>query len=458
MIRSAISHELRLILVLLVMSLTPSVGETCADDSTEKLIEVSPETTFLTGPLRTDGSIDYASGINARMKQGVTPENNACVLLWEAMRPLETWEVPPQYFVELERTPPASDRSHVRYLASGMPEPSSDVKRKRTDHVLRFLEGEPRPWRRSEFPEIAMVLDGDTQSLRTVHAAAQRNRFYSPIMTQGLDDVDRLPLVAAMDPMTTQLPYLVHSLRFRAMLFLGEGDPEAAWKDLRACFKLARLIGMGPSKVHAQRNYLLEGLNCAAMEVFIRETAPSAVQAKQYLEAFRSLPSRAKLSEKVDLFERCVYLDSLLVIRGNQEEAIAYLDVASGLAAAGKMANRFWGDAIDWNDTLRIGNQFYNHLVKSLESSTLSQRRQGVDSFRQELRAIAASAIGIGANKNAGNGHGPIESKSKLLAALIAENLTSDIDQLLVREDHTQQTFDRLVMSLARAVYDSNQP
>ena len=428
--------------------LAPLVQDADGDDSTKSRIKIDQETTFLTGPLRTDGTVDYPAGINGRMKQGVTPENNACVLLCEAMRPLEAWEMPPEYFQEIARTPSPRDRRYVRYLAAEVADPSTDTERQRVELVLTFIEDDPRPWTRSEFPEVAEVLDGDDEPLKTVAAAAKRDRFYSPIMTRGLDDVDPVPLVAAMDPMITQMPYMVHSLRFRAMLNLGEGNQEAAWKDLFACFKLSRLIGMGPSKIHAQRNYMLEELNCAAMEVFIRETDPSAVQAKRYLDALRSLPSRARLSEKVDLFERCACLDSLLVIRANQEGAIAYLDCEPGLAAAGKMVNLFWKDAIDWNKTLRIANRYYDRLVETLEKSNTAQRREEAKVLQQKLKGIAEKAIGIRGTDNTANGRATTESKSELLAAIVAANLMSDIDKYLLLESRVKQRFANLEMTL----------
>ncbi|PAY16796.1 hypothetical protein CKO51_24965 [Rhodopirellula sp. SM50] len=427
------------------------VRDADGDDSTKSRIKIDRETTFLTGPLRTDGTVDYAAGINARMKQGVTPENNVCVLLCEAMQPLEAWDMPPEYFKEIGRTPPPKDRSYVRYLAAGIADPTSDTAKQRLYLVHDFIQGDPRPWKRSEFPEVAKVLDGDAEPLRIVLEATERDQFYSPVITRGLDEVDPLPLVAAMDPMTTQLPYLVHSLRFRAILNLGESNHEAAWEDLLACFKLARLLGMGASKIHAQRSYMLEERNCSAMEAFIRTTDPSQSRAKHYLRALQSLPSRARLSEKVDWFERCAYLDSLLVIRANQEEAIDYLDCEPGLAAAGKMVNLFWKDAIDWNETLRIGNRYYDRLVASLEKTDLTQRREEATLLQQELKSLAERAIGIRGTDETAKGRAATESKSKLLAAIIAENLMSDIDKCLASEVRVRRRFSNLETALTVA-------
>ncbi|MCS7468599.1 hypothetical protein NZK35_18250 [Stieleria sp. ICT_E10.1] len=359
--------------------------------------------------------------------------------------------MPPEYFKEIGRTPPPKDRSYVRYLAAGIADPSSDAAKQRLYLVLEFIQGDPRPWKRSEFPEVAKVLDGDDEPLRIVLAAAERDQFYSPVITRGVDEVDPLPLVAAMDPMTTQLPYLVHSLRLRAMLNLGEGDHEAAWEDLLGCFKLARLLGMGMSKIHAQRSYMLEERNCAATEAYIRTADPSLSQAKHYLRALQSLPSLARLSEKVDLFERCAYLDALLVIRTNQEGAIAYLDCEPGLAATGKMVNLFWKDAIDWNETLRIGNRYYDRLVKSLEKTDLAQRREEVTVLQQELKSLAERAIGIRGTDDTAKGRAATESKSKLVAAIIAEKLMSDIDKCRIFEARVKQRFANLEMTLAPA-------
>src|SRR6266852_4048167 len=48
---------------------------------------ISKETTYVTGPLDKDGYIDYAAALNERLSKGVTPENNANVLIWKAIGP-----------------------------------------------------------------------------------------------------------------------------------------------------------------------------------------------------------------------------------------------------------------------------------------------------------------------------------------------------------------------------------
>ena len=50
-------------------------------------ITISKETTYITGPLRKDGYVDYVAALDERFREGVTPENNAAVPFLKAMGP-----------------------------------------------------------------------------------------------------------------------------------------------------------------------------------------------------------------------------------------------------------------------------------------------------------------------------------------------------------------------------------
>ena len=140
-----------------------------------------------------------------------------------------------------------------------------------------------------------------------------------------------------------------------------------------------------------------------------------------------------------------------MVIRTNQEGAIAYLDCEPGLAATGKMVNLFWKDAIDWNKTLQVGNRYYNRLVKILQMPDLDRRRDEATALRQELKSLAEKAIGIRGADDTASVDVTTESKSKLLAAIVAVNLMSDIDKCQASETRVKQRFANLEMTLSRA-------
>ena len=50
-------------------------------------ITISKETTWATEPVRKNGYVDYFEAVNRHFDRGVTPQNNAVVLLYQATGP-----------------------------------------------------------------------------------------------------------------------------------------------------------------------------------------------------------------------------------------------------------------------------------------------------------------------------------------------------------------------------------
>src|SRR5437867_1687520 len=68
---------------------------------------VGKDTTYFSGPLTKDGHIDYVAAVNERLREGVTPDTNAVVLLWKAFGPRPDGNmVPPEFFRWLGIDPP----------------------------------------------------------------------------------------------------------------------------------------------------------------------------------------------------------------------------------------------------------------------------------------------------------------------------------------------------------------
>src|ERR1700747_1890504 len=61
---------------------------------------VGPYTTYVTGPLDKHGYVDYVTALNERLSKGIAPENNANVLICQALgpRPEDDTTTPPEYF------------------------------------------------------------------------------------------------------------------------------------------------------------------------------------------------------------------------------------------------------------------------------------------------------------------------------------------------------------------------
>src|SRR5260370_1107152 len=68
---------------------------------------IGKETTFANGRVKKDGYVDYVAALNRRLRQGVTPANNAVVLLWKATGPHpERATMPPEFFKWMQAPAP----------------------------------------------------------------------------------------------------------------------------------------------------------------------------------------------------------------------------------------------------------------------------------------------------------------------------------------------------------------
>ena len=149
---------------------------------------ISKETTYITEPLRSDGWPDYVAALNQRASKGVTPENNAAVLLWQATGPSAINAKCCKRYFQLLGMAPLPD--HGDYFADldtfvahredphKPPEAAPGV-----DAVWNQLwSAMKRPWSKQEFPVLAGWLAANEKPLALVVEASRHPRFYDPLI------------------------------------------------------------------------------------------------------------------------------------------------------------------------------------------------------------------------------------------------------------------------------------
>src|SRR5207244_3405528 len=117
---------------------------------------ISKETTYITGPLDKDGYIDYAAALNERLSKGVTPENNANVLIWKAIGPRpERREISPEFFRLLGMKPPPDNGEYYvdlfKYLKEQFQIELGDEAWKIDEQLQHAME---RPWTAKEYHKL----------------------------------------------------------------------------------------------------------------------------------------------------------------------------------------------------------------------------------------------------------------------------------------------------------------
>lgn len=323
---------------------------------TEPHITPSYETTRITEPLRPDGYVDFAAALNAELSRGVTPENNAAVLLVRAMGPKPEDHVLHDHFFQMLGIEPLPKTG--AYLTP-CPERETDNGR---EVNLKWQTG-TRPWRENEFPAIAKWLHANEANLALTVEASKRPKCYLPLVSrEGESSVN-----ACLCPFFG-CRSAAWGLMMRGMLQLGNNRVEEASADFLACHRLARQISQTPIAVASLIAHVMERNACRGdMKILSNASTP----AKQILRLQKELKSLSPLRPAVDsinLGERYALNDWLRVFAQESPRAMLRLQ---GPAEGVKEVLTVWDRTswalrdllIDWNRVAAIGNHRCDRLV-----------------------------------------------------------------------------------------------
>src|SRR5262249_40182049 len=145
---------------------------------------IGKETTYVAGPLDEDGTIDYSVALNERLRKGVTPDNNAVVLLWKATGPRPEGRAMSAEFYKwlgIDAPPEKGDYfiPQTRYAKEQFKiEPGAALEAYR-DEIGRAAQ---RPWKVKQYPRVAEWLKANEQPLAVVLEATKRPRYFSPLV------------------------------------------------------------------------------------------------------------------------------------------------------------------------------------------------------------------------------------------------------------------------------------
>lgn len=356
-------------------------------------ITISKETTHISGPLRKDGFVDYVAAINDLAGKGVKPEDNAAVLLWQAFGPAQ---IPKEtrdrfspclgmaplpehgdYFISFE----AFVESHASAPKDGVPPTFEQLDTARV-----------RPWSKDEFPVIAAWLEQNAKPMALIVEASKRTRYYSPYIArhEGIL-LEELPL-----PTVVNLRELARAFSCRAMLRVKDGRIEEAWQDVHACHRLGRLGGQAAT--------LVEWLVSVAVHHIVRETDAalahyghlSAEQANRFCAELQRLPPLVLVVEKIDFTDRCQTLDAASLMAREGIEAIHRLSdevqKTKPLTAEERETSLAMAALVDWDETLRVANHWYDRAVEAARKPTRAERSAALGRLDEDIKALGASA------------------------------------------------------------------
>lgn len=356
-------------------------------------VTVGPATTWLSGPLNEDGTVDYVSALEERLSKKVTHEKNAAALLFEALGPRAFYDSasPAQrreilarlgiraldesgdYFVsfdEFVRSESAENRGDQQQG------PDAPSKEREPPDIFKLSE---QPWAAVDEPLVARWLMVNEKPLAIVAAACERPRLHVPLVPPS----DKASLLECLAFNNRALDDAAHALACRAMMHVEAGRLEAALRDAEALHRLARLA--------YQQVFLSDYLRALRHDerafsielAIVRSQRVDGDLARRMLEAHRRLHELDSL-DGVVYGERIIMLDSCLrIIRG----------VSPAVWGQGADAIRI--SNIDGDALLRHANTWYVRMSGPVDLEVYAERQhalqQAGDDLEEMIRDSASS-------------------------------------------------------------------
>ena len=424
-------------------------------------IVVSRQTTYITAPLKPNGLPDYGKYLLDKSREGVTPENNAAVLLWQALWP---GELDPQHYalmadaLGLEEIPTGEeslqpfrgDQNRGRILAwlrssdamaaanDGQPAPDAsyetDWDRERIGVI--FNQTPARPWTSAEFPPLAEWVAENNGPLDMVVEASRRPRYWSP-WPELLDGSDT-SLYDATVPDLEGMREAGRALAVRAMWNLGEGRPAEAWDDLQAIYRLGRLAAQGPTLIDQFIAWGLYGIAWDGTATLVGSKTLNEREARTIQHDLEEVTPFNSIVNAMDVAERVASLDATLHMRSGdplEDDLVERTALKHGL---------------DWNVVLREYNRWYDRFIAAAQLPDHSARAEAVARLTNELAQLDSrldgpiDAFGVMLSRRA---------RSQLIANMLVSLLLPAVESAVNAEDYANTQLEIIRLAAALAVY-----
>lgn len=337
-------------------------------------IRIARETTVLTEPLTEDGYVDYIAGMNAILERGVTYENNGAVDFVAAMDPDDVWGYHKALGIDNNKRPRPFETWEARVQATA-PNAPLEVKGQLVSLRDTMAMG---PWKSEQAPSVAEWLEANKETIDVLAQSTQKPRFYIPWRSDGGS------VIEVLLPAIQESRELTRTLNARAMLRLGEGDIDGAWSDLQACHALARQIGGGPTVVERLVGIAIESVALSSDVIFIQNAALSPEEIKRYQQTLVTMPRIPAIAEAIDHAERFSFLDATQSIaRDGASRLRMFGDTPA--EPTSRALGRLLTWSVDWNETLIVGNQWYDQCVEIAQLNSVPQRRKRSEELERQL-------------------------------------------------------------------------
>lgn len=357
-------------------------------------VVVSPETTYLVAPLSADGRVDYARHLRELRSRGVTPQNNAAVPIvlatWpgeldanEQRRLCETLGIDPLPAVGLVEIndSPRHQQLITEWASAELQVDLQDPATYAFHPDSYVSDALYYPWRRQQIPPLAQWVDDQQPYLDLLHDLEGRERFYWP--GKSVLQSAAVPLQSDDSDWPVRLRAAIRGLGIRANLHIGEGDAAAAWRDLRASWRICRVGPRAPSELDLTLRCALEGV--VVMQTH-RLLASGECDAPLLAEIAGFLQALPPATSSVDAAENNSRILSLDAAANHSEQTLPGLE-----RHLDGWRKRLIYLPYDKNATLQRINQSYDEILAALKIEDFAQYSSATRQCQEEANERFAS-------------------------------------------------------------------
>lgn len=422
-------------------------------------IVVSEETTYITSPLGEDGLPDYEEWVRQNWRGAATPDNNGGIPFWRAMWGGELTDPADQQLIldELGMERPAAEdilqrvykqpwegrleewvlEAHPLVLGEDFDPNSFDTGERLSEVVDDLIDlSRERPWTRDELPVMADWADANAQPFELLHKAGASAYYYpgSPSLLDGRHG----QMVEILLPAAQGSREGARSLVARAMLSIGEGRLDDAWRDVHAVQQLGRHVADSFTMVHQLVGYAFENL---ARQGIVRVLASDRLDselARRMLRDYQALKP---------------YQDCLLLIAGS--ERLMSVDAVIAISSEGRSALE-WYDlpaiplvGFNWNLVLVRINEFFDMIEAAANEPEGPKRNDAVEQVMDtidEMNAFAVSPFSTDLLFSRG-------ARSERIADVLMSLLVPALEAALTAERRTSTQVDLALLAIALEVH-----
>ncbi len=399
------------------------------------------------GSVGPDGHVDLVTVLNERLSRGVTPENNANAAIWKAFGPTpasgET--LPPGFFEKLGIPEPKTGDSFVglrAYCNRHAPDQEQVLPNLLTYHSTN-------PWKAADSAVMATWLGANEKPLDALREAVKLPHYYNPLIPLRGEKGSKGLLTAPL-PGVPLCREAAVAFACRAMLNL-EQKPDEAWQDLLACHRLARQVGRGGTLIESMGGLAIEQIACRAEIAYLNSAGRDAGAVERCLRDLAALPPMAPVADKIDLYERFMFLDAVSQFR---RQGSVFLHA---FAEPGNQQNQLtdWVlEGVDWVPAAERGNKWFDRLVSGTREPIRANRLRSLAQVRTDLGALRAEATDFGrVTQMLRDGNYSGKAKGEAIGDILITLMLPAAHKVVDAEDRAQQLFDTVAVGYAVVWY-----